>query len=192
MKNFLPMSFLLVLFFPIGQALAGDGFIEGFTGAFAQENWTIELPDPTYGGEVSWDGTHTLIIEGPDGSSCSGGREVLASIAVPFGGRVAFDWEYTSTDVGTWDFFIVLIDADGQEHQIVYVDNADAPTSGSVNRYMGSGETLVLTVGSVDCILGPGIATISSFSFGTPPIPLAIWVLPASLLMMAVAKIRFF
>ncbi len=138
-----------------------ETYAQGFTSHYAPDNWTIDLPESQYGGSIGEFDANTLVINGPEGDDCNN-EEVSVSIIIPVPGTVSFDWSFINIDVQPeYDFFIKRTCTQGNESELFSTTNTG---SGTFSEHFNAGERLSLVVLSIDCILGPGIATITNFS----------------------------
>ncbi|KGE84940.1 hypothetical protein, partial [Phaeodactylibacter xiamenensis] len=139
--------------------------VVGFTGDFAPGNWSILQQN---NGSVSFAANGASVdFDGPDGIGCFGtGAEASIAIAMPNDGNVTFDYDYTSLDIfgSGWDAFIALVDANGNVTVLVNTINS-VNAAGTVNVDVAAGDVLAIGVASVDCTLGPGVATVDNFVF---------------------------
>jgi hypothetical protein len=139
--------------------------VVGFTGDFAPGNWSILQQN---NGSVSFAANGASVdFDGPDGIGCFGtGAEASIAIAMPNDGNVTFDYDYTSLDIfgSGWDAFIALVDANGNVTVLVNTINS-VDAAGTVNVDVAAGDVLAIGVASVDCTLGPGVATVDNFVF---------------------------
>jgi hypothetical protein len=139
--------------------------VVGFTGDFAPGNWSILQQN---NGSVSFAANGASVdFDGPDGIGCFGtGAEASIAIAMPNDGNVTFDYDYTSLDLfgSGWDAFIALVDANGNVTVLVNTINS-VNAAGTVNVDVAAGDVLAIGVASVDCTLGPGVATVDNFVF---------------------------
>lgn len=161
-----PFSYILA-FLAMAFSTQATMAAVGFTGAFAPENWQITESHADFGGDVYFTGTTTLTIEGPDGEEgCDDSYQMSASIVIPQTGLVQFDWEFVNLDEDPdYDFFIVRKTDNGDQDLIFTTETS----SGHFAELFQAGDVLAIIVASEDCVLGPGIATITNFEFGGPP-----------------------
>lgn len=189
--SYLIIATSIILFIAAHQSHAQN---TGFTGPFAPGNWTPELPDPSFGGEITEFTENTLIIEGPDGINCFdlGGAEVSVSIEIPADLLISFEWSYFSSDGGQWDIFIVRRTANGDITEVLTVPNVDQG-DGTFDALFDKGDEIDILVYSRDCRFGPGILTVTNFNYQElAPVPVKAWsFLMAAILMATFAFFRF-
>lgn len=137
-----------------------------FTGAYDHANWTFITGSDA---SITIADATTLEITG-----ANAGLADLAtySILAAATGTVSFDWEYSSVDVGNWDYG-GYFNTDG----FMTLANNNTQGSGSVSFNVVMGEEFGFFVFSADGSFGPGVLKITNFS---APIPA-----PASLALLA-------
>jgi uncharacterized protein (TIGR02145 family) len=119
----------------------GDSAAVGFTGAFAPANWTVS---PIFdGASVSFtNATITLVTaaSGPSDGSDSNINELdaFASIAMPTGGNLSFNYAWTNVDLN-FDWFIIGVNG-------VVAAEGTLNTNGTFNRNMTAGEVLIIGI----------------------------------------------
>ena len=130
--------------------------VDGFTGDYADGNWfKVEENGSTVNISSS---TATLVSS--DAGGCNN-AEGSMSIAVPNDGTITFDYDYVTSDP-VFELHMIRVTSAGVQTDIVDINSSGA---GSVNLPVTSGDMLYIAVISVDCILGPGTATITNFHF---------------------------
>lgn len=147
-----------------GVALASTASASGFTGDYAPANWTFQT---NQNGFVAQHDASTLVLVGPDNGSFAFGFSDIF-VVVPQSGSISFDWSYTSNDDPGFDAgfyiansFFFLSDTDGQ--------------SGSVSGVtVNVGDLFGFSVETIDSLFGPGVLTITNFSYVPAPGSLAI------------------
>ena len=143
----------------------------GFTGAFAEANWTIATDAGTGTAAVNFIGTTDMVLSTFDAGDFDGGDLQLdginaaASIAIPSNGTVAFDYDFNGVDAG-WDWFVITVDGAVRASD-------EFAASGSFSENFVGGEILLIgidddgaaPIGTND----PSQLTINNFSFAVPP-----------------------
>jgi hypothetical protein len=130
--------------------------INGFNGDYAAVNWLVLEEN---GSSVDI-GATTATLVSSDAGGCSNAEGSMTT-TVPNDGTISFDYNYVTSDP-VFELHMIQVTAAGVTTDIVDINSSG---SGSVNIPVGSGDVLYIAVVSVDCILGPGTATISNFNF---------------------------
>jgi hypothetical protein len=135
--------------------LATAETINGFTGAFAPEEW--ELFDPA-GGSIDLSGVpSSIVLTGPD-ESIGGSLDLV--IVVPFDAIISFSWSYGSDDEDDFDRAFYTLNG----IEFFLAQNDSDVLNGLETVGVVAGDFFGFRVFSVDGDFGPGILTISDFS----------------------------
>ena len=127
-----------------------------FDGPYDPANWTFSGGP---GGSFTNNGV-TLVLTGGDASLAGNTDYTILAAA---SGTWSFDWNYSSTDYGTFDNGGYLLNGS----YVLLADN-DTQGSGSVSIAVNFGDTIGYRVETVDGLFGAGILTINNFD---APIP---------------------
>ena len=140
----------------------------GFSGNFAAQNWMASNTSAG-NGTVDTNGApgSIIITSGALDGSCPI-NETLFCITIPCSGTISFDWNFDTDDVnlpGQFPFFEEF----GTNINSTFNSLANSAAVPAAN----AGETVNVNAGDVfcfsnmtnDCQAGPGITTISNFSF---------------------------
>jgi hypothetical protein len=139
----------------------GTVYQAGFAGDFDPVNWSLI----NLGGV---DGT-VDVTGAPASITLTGGDNGFEGITVyetviPINGTVAFNWNYTTTDVPGYDAFGYALNG-------VYYALTWAPGGGSFSINVTQGSTFGFLVYTVDGLFGPGVAITDAFLFKSPAFP---------------------
>ena len=143
--------------------------IEGFTGPYAESEWTQEIPDhPNSIGIIDFVTTSTLKIEGLEGGDdCD--LVVIASVEIHQAGQIGFDFSIIESDFEDGEFIVrKLTDGEPAEELL----NLNTTQSGTFTEQFAQGEVLELAVSSI-CTYNPASVTITNFSHTAFLVPLA-------------------
>ena len=132
-----------------------------------------------------------LEITGSDNGSGAASETAMYSTATA-DGSVSFNWDFFSTDLAGFDFFIWVSDAITGDITRVISDRVSATESGISSFIVSAGGLFGLSVDTTDNNFGAATVDISNFSFtafGGSPVPL-----PPALLLFgtALAGLGFF
>jgi hypothetical protein len=141
------------------QANARAGLIQGFTGAYAPDNWSLNKN----GGNGSVNFSQAPISITLTGSDSESYTEINTDFTIKAlaSGFVSFGWDYTSVDDPGFDSFGFLRN---DTFFLITVAQGSGASSFSVE----AGDIFGFRVYSVDDEFGPGIVVIDNFS---APIP---------------------
>lgn len=142
--------------------------IEGFTGPYAESEWTQDIPSHHgVSGVIDFVTTNTLEIKGIEsGYDC--GLEVIASIEIHQAGQISFDYSVIEDDSFQDGKFIVRKLRDGETEELL---NLNTTQSGAFTEQFAQGEVLELAIFTV-CSCYPASVTITNFSHTTFLVPL--------------------
>ena len=141
--------------------------IEGFTGPYAESEWTQEIPNhPGSVGVINFVTTNTLEIVGLQGGEWCG-LEVTASIEIHQTGQISFDFSVTEDGYFNDGKFIVRKLRDGEPAELL---NLNTTQSGTFTKQFAQGEVLELAIYSV-CAARASV-TITNFSHTAFLVPL--------------------
>lgn len=159
------MKMASVLAVVAGAAFAGVAAAD-FTGDYAPANWVL---DTNGNGFVQSHSSSTLVLVGSDSGSNSFEYTDLI-VNVPTGGLISFDWAYDSVDDPGFDAGLYFSIGSG----FVFLTDT-AGTSGSVSGVsVGSGDLFAFSIESADGLFGPGVLTVTNFSYVPAPGALAL------------------
>jgi hypothetical protein len=160
--------------FPVVGMLAGlllTAVVSGsananFIGPYDVANWTaVQNYDATVNTTAA---PTTIVLTGAnDQDTTTGGPpdDLDFTIASVSGSVVQFDWTYTSTDIGNWDWSAFLLDG----VEMVLADNAAQPAGGTFALPLLTGEVFGFRVHSEDRGYGAGVLTITNFTVSPEP-----------------------
>lgn len=145
-----------------GTAFAAPVLGAGFVGDYAPANWTLSQGNAN-GFVQQHDASTLILVGGNNGSGGFGYTDLLIQVAQT--GFISFDWAYDSADDPGWDASLYFSDGTG------FVLLSDIPgTSGSVLTVaVNAGDFFAFSIETVDNTFGPGILTVTNFSFVPAP-----------------------
>ena|SRR5215468_5788225 len=157
----------IVLFtFLFAMASATSVFADsGFTGPFAQANWTETLN----GGSINTSGMPTTLgLTSRDVGGCpSGAGSALTSfsITVALPTTLSFNWDYSTQDIDGPLHDPARFSVNGIPTQLTN-DAGSSTQNGVVNNlHLSPGDTFAFEEFSDDSVCGAGTVTISNFTF---------------------------
>ncbi|MGF1482385.1 MAG: PEP-CTERM sorting domain-containing protein [Cyanophyceae cyanobacterium] len=139
--------------------------VSGFEGPYDPTNWTL-INENADGFVDTTDAPNSITLTGGDDGSFSLGSTSFV-ISAPADGTVAFDYDYSSFNVDGpfFDPFGIVVD----EIFTQLTDNfGPDDQSGSFSFDVEQGDSFGFAVQTVDNLLGPASATISSFEAPAP------------------------
>jgi len=125
-------------------------------------NWTFQNTGGSTNGNVNTSGAPASITL-TGGSTGNGFGTTDFTIAAPVSGMLSFNWNYTSSDTGTYDGFNFLLNGSP-----TLLATNDTQGSGTFTISLNAGDVFGFEIYSQDNLFGPGVVTISSF---TAPVP---------------------
>ncbi len=135
-----------------------DTSAEGFTGAYADGNWTEELN----GGDGSIDITETtMTVVGNDNDF--GDILTQATITCGVGGEYSFSWDYLTSD-GDGPSFDPAYFVNGVQYQLTD-DSGDVSQSGEITLDCASGDVIGFGIDATDGAFGSSTLTITDFVY---------------------------
>ncbi len=137
----------------------GDDANAGFNGAFAPENWNIDLDGGD--GSVSINATEMYIVSNDNGAS---GLNTQATIECPATASYSFHWSYNTNDVDG-SFFDPAYYVNGVQYQLT-VDGSYANQTGDLTLNCNAGDVIGFGVNATDGQEGSANLTVSNFVWG--------------------------
>ncbi|TVQ77894.1 MAG: PEP-CTERM sorting domain-containing protein [Phycisphaeraceae bacterium] len=145
-----------------GTALAAPVLGAGFVGDYAPANWSLDLFNSN--GFVQQHDANTLVLVGSDnGSGGFGYIDIFIGVAQT--GFISFDWAYDSVDDPGFDSSLYFSDGSG----FVLLSSNPGDSGSILNLPVTAGDFFAFSVETADNLFGPGVLTVTNFSFIPAP-----------------------
>jgi hypothetical protein len=140
---------------------AAKADLADFSGPYAPANWTFTNTGTSNGNVNTAGAPASITLTG--GASGSGSGTTNFTIAAVASGLLTFDWNYFSTDSGSYDIGNFLLNG-----VTTFLASNASQGNGTFSIAVNSGDVFGFQVFSQDNIAGPGVLTISNFSAPVP------------------------
>ena len=139
---------------------AAKADLEDFSGPYAPANWTFTNTGTSNGNVNTSGAPASIILTG--GNSGGGSGTTNFTIAAVASGMLTFDWNYSSTDSGSYDIGNFLLNGTP-----TFLANNNGG-SGTFSIAVNAGDIFGFQVFSQDNSFGPGVLTVANFSAPVP------------------------
>ncbi len=144
-----------------GLSLAGSP--DDFSGPYDPANWTFSNTGGSNGSVNTSGAPASITLTGGSAGGGAGAGTTNFTIAAVASGMVSFNWTYSSTDSGSYDFGNFLLNG----APTLLATNATAG-SGVFSVAVNAGDVFGFQVVTTDNIAGPGVLAISNFNAPVP------------------------